>query len=124
MIDKENPNIQYKQINIPLALVIILFCAIYIMGLFFSIFYFVKDFVALYSSEENNLLVPVILLAFLNIYLIYSFVVNAITFKKVMILKWDEKPKLYLAFLFSSLNIPSGIIMFILFKKQENEKNQ
>ena len=124
MIDKENPNIQYKQINIPLALVIILFCAIYIMGLFFSIFYFVKDFVVLYSGEENNLLVPVILLAFLNIYLIYSFVVNAITFKEVMILKWDEKPKLYLAFLFSPLNIPSGIIMFILFRKQENEKNR
>lgn len=122
MIDKENSNIHYKQINIPLVLLIVLFCALYVMGLCFSVFYLIANAIDL--KNNPNLLGLVILLSFLSVYLVYAFVVNVITFRKVMKLEWDTKPKLYLLFLYSSLDIPSGIIMSVLLRRQKNEEDQ
>lgn len=115
MKDKENPNIEYKQISIPLVLVTILFIALVIMGICFVTMYFGSYLYGLIKGEDN--LVKVILLGTLDAYLLYSSIINIVVVRRLLKMTADEHPIINQIFLYTSFNIPSGIMFSIIFKR-------
>ena len=115
MKDKENPNIEYKQISIPLVLVTILFIALVIMGICFVTMYFGSYLYGLIKGEDN--LIKVILLGTLDAYLLYSLIINIVVVRRLLKMTADEHPIINQIFLYTSLNIPSGIMFSIVLKR-------
>lgn len=122
MRDPDNPNIEYKQISIPLVLLMILFMAIVVMALCFTTLYIVTNAIAISKGSKDIPLL--ILLSVLEVFLLYSLIVNIITITRVIKMEWENKPTLYQILVFTSLNIPCGIIMALNIKKQRDEKNK
>ena len=122
MRDKDNPNIEYKQISIPLVLLMILFMALVVMGLCFATLYLVTSAIAFSKGEVGPTLL--IVLPIVDAFLLYSLVVNIISLIRVIKMEWEDKPTLYQILVFASLNFPCGIIMALNIKKQRDEKNK
>ena len=117
MKDKENPNIEYKQISIPLVLVTILFIALVIMGVCFASLYLGTSINAIIKGEGN--ITRIIVLAVVDVYLIYSMVANIIVARNAMKMTIDQHPILSQALLYTSLNIPSGVIYSVILNRQK-----
>ena len=59
MRDPDNPNIEYKQISIPLVLLMILFMAIVVMALCFTTLYIVTNAIAISKGSKD---IPLLIL--------------------------------------------------------------
>lgn len=120
MRDKENPNIEYKQVSVLLILLFIVF-------IFLAIAAFCFTALTLYThiynaiNENKDETIRIILFSLLAVFLIYSIAVNFIVMFAAYNLKLDEHVILYTILTYLSLNIPCAIMINKSIRKEESD---
>ena len=107
----EENGIKYKQINIPSMMIFVLVIALFIMGSIIVPLSIVDRLNVYNSLKTNTALAQLIAPSILEVYFIYSLIINIVMFVLSMKLKLEKHPKLYPFLTFTTCNIPCGFLM-------------
>ncbi len=108
MKDKDNPNIEYPQINLVVVLLAILWIILMGMGSILVTVYLIN---ALIANVLDSLLA--IILSVTNLYLIVSFVFNIVLLHNALHMRIENNVKSNAALAFSSFNIGAGVVICV-----------